>query len=245
MQKFLKGNGMKISVLTPSNRSIEGLKIVEKALKRQKFRDFEWIIGSPTMPSGLTLPFKWVQDPPKKEGDVWVFNKLMNEMIRQSEGELIVSVQDFTSFTPDALNKFWFHYVNNPTGCVSGVGNKYSDEAFTEQVWKDPRERDDQGSFYETYFDNWEGNFAAIPKQAIIDAGGFDEGMDCVWGLDWYSVNYRAEKLGYTYYLDQTNKSYSLTHGRYAGWDENNAMNGYYQSRLPFYKENNYKLFYL
>lgn len=235
---------MKISVLTPSNRNIEGLKIIEKALKRQKFRDFEWVIGSPIKPEGLTLPFIWVQDPVKEEGDVWVFNKLMNEMVSRTQGELIVSIQDFTSFTPDALSKFWFHYLNNPTGCVSGVGNKYSDSEFTEQVWKDPREREDQGSFYETYFNNWEGNFGAIPKQAILDVGGFDEELDLHFGMDWYSVNYRAEKVGYTYYMDQTNKSYSLTHGRYDGWEEHNAINGPYQDRSKYYEKIGYRLGY-
>lgn len=247
MQKFLRKNGMvKLSVLTPSNRTLEGLKVVEKALRRQTFSkdSYEWVIGSPQKPEGLTLPFIWVQDPKKEEDDYWVFNKLMNKMVREAQGELIVSIQDFTSFTPQALNKFWFHFINNPNSAVSGVGGKYSDDTFIEQVWKDPRERDDQGTLYETYFNNWEGNFGSIPKKAILDVGGFDEYLDKYAGMDWYSVNYRAEKLGYTYYMDQTNKSFSLEHGRYDYWEERNAINGPFQKRTKHYKDNNYVLGY-
>lgn len=238
---------MKISILTPSNRNILGLKIIERALNHQRFiqSDYEWLIGSPKLPSEINLKYKWIKDPEKKLNDVWVLNKLMNEMIKQAKGELIVSVQDFTLFTPDALSKFWFHYKNNPTGCVSGVGNKYSNENFTEQVWQDPREIKNDFSFIEVNFKDWEGNFAAIPKQAILDVGGFDEEMDCVYGLDWYSVNYRAAKLGYKYYLDQSNKSYSLHHDRYTGWEENNALNGYFNKRIKYYSKKNYNLRYL
>ena len=233
-----------ISVLTPSNRNIEGLKVVEKALKRQKYQDFEWIIGSPEKPE-LDINFKWVQDPPKKDGDVWVFNKLMNKMVRESQGDLIVSIQDYTSFAPDALTKFAYHFKNDDKSAVSGVGNKYTDEYFFNQVWQDPREREDQGTFYETFFDNWEGNFGSVPRQVILDVGGFDEELDKHYGMDWYSVNYRIQALGAaTFYLDQTNKSYSLVHDRYIGWDENNALNGPFQERAKYYKETGYRLGY-
>lgn len=232
-----------ITVLTPSNRNLQGLRSVEKSLKRQRV-NFEWIIGSPEKPD-LDIDFIWIQDPPKKEGDVWVFNKLMNQMVKKASGDLIVSVQDFTEFSPDALEKFSFHYNNNKKSAVSGVGNKYLDKYFFNKVWQDPRERDDQGTFYETSFDNWEGNFGSIPKQAIQDVGGFDEELDKYFGMDWYSVNYRIQALGAaTFYLDQTNKSYSLTHDRYKGWDENNAINGPFQDRVKYYEKVGYRLGY-
>jgi len=234
---------MTLSILTPSNRNLKGLQVVEKALKRQRV-SFEWIIGSPEKPQ-LDLDFIWVQDPPKNEGDVWVFNKLMNQMVRKASHDLIVSIQDYTDFAPDALEKFIFHYNNNNKSAVSGVGNKYTDNYYFNKVWQDPRERDDQGTFYETSFDNWEGNFASIPKSAIQEVGGFDEELDKHFGMDWYSVNHRIEALGAaTFYLDQTNKSYSLTHDRYKGWEENNAIHGPFQERAIYYKQVNYKLGY-
>lgn len=235
----------KISVLSPSNRDIEGLKVIQKALRRQTFKDFEWVIGSPEKP-GLDMDFVWVADPPKQEGDYWVLNKLYNEMVRQASGDLLVSIQDYTSFDPQALQKFWFHYLKDPKGAVSGVGGKYDDEHFISVSWKDPRERDDVGSFYEVNFPDWEGNFGSIPKKTLYDVGGFDEGLDKFAGMDWYSVNNRSYALdAANYYIDQTNKSYSLEHGRYENWDERNAISGPYQDRQNYYREVGWKLDYL
>lgn len=224
-----------ITILTPSNRNIEGLRLVERALIRQS-EDFEWIIGSPEEPEGLKIPFKYVQDPPKKEGDYWVLNKLYNEMIRQASGDLLISVQDFTYFDPDGLSKFAFHYSQNPNAIISGVGNKYADDTWTAITWKDPRQRDDMGSFYEVHFADVEGNYCAVPKEAILDVGGFDEDLDQHAGMDWYSVLERMDMTGkYKFYLDQTNESYSLEHGRYDDWEARNAIHGPYQERRKNY----------
>jgi hypothetical protein len=235
-----------ISVITPSNRNIEGLRVVEKALRRQTFKSFEWIIGSPEKPKGLSLPFVWVQDPPKEEGDYWVLNKLYNKMVSKSSGDLLVSVQDFTSFDPQALHKFNYHFTKDNKSAVSGVGGKYSGKDFVSSVWVDPRERQDMGTFYEVSFPDWEGNFGSIPRKALYEVGGFDEELDKFAGMDWYSVNNRAYALGAaTHYIDQTNKSYSLEHGRYDNWDERNAIDGPYQKRQDYYKEVGWKLDYL
>lgn len=230
----------KISVLTPSNRDIEGLEIVSEALMRQTFTDFEWIIGSPERPEdGSLMDFVWVQDPPKDDGDYWVLNKLYNKMILASQGDLLLSIQDFTSFDPDALSKFWFHFESNPLAVVGGVGNKYEDLGFDVRIWQDPRERDDLGTFYETTFDNIEFNFASCPREAFYSVGGFDEYLDRYAGMDAFGVLDRLEMLSeYKFYLDQTNKSYSLEHGRYDQWEERNAIHGPYHKRRATYLEN-------
>jgi hypothetical protein len=103
------------------------------------------------------------------------------------------------------------------------VGNKYSDSTWTQVAWKDPRERNDQGSFYECYFSDIEGNFCAVPKEAFYSVGGFDEDLDKYFGMDFYSVLHRLSLQDkWSFYLDQTNKSYSLEHGRDQNWDKNN-----------------------
>lgn len=237
---------MKISILTPSNRDVEGLKIIEKALRRQSFTDFEWIIGSPSNPSEVEMNYKWIVDPEKDEGDYWVLNKLYNKMIEAAEGELIVSIQDYTSLTPEGLSKFWFHYNRNNDVIVSGVGNKYSDDSFISKVWQDPRERQDGDSFYECYFADIEGNYCAVPKHAIYEVGGFDEHLDKFAGMDWYSVLARMHLSNkFKFFLDQTNKSFSLVHGRYEDWEEKNAIHGPYQDRVKHYTSEGYRLDYL
>lgn len=211
---------MRISVITPSIRK-EGLDIVRKALFRQTFTDYEWIIGSPFISKYCD---KYVRD--DFEGGYFTLNRIYNKMIKESSGELIVSLQDYTHIKPDALEKFWYAYKDNQKAIVSGVGNKYKDNTWMVKTWQDPRIRKDQGSFYECYPWDVEANFCAVPRKAIYDVGGFDEVMDFEgYGFDARGVFERIDMLGkYKFYLDQANESFSLEHDRPKGWDEHNML---------------------
>ena len=228
-----------ISVITVTNRDRKALEIIQKALRRQTHEDFEWIIGSPTKPDYLTIPYKWVQDRPKQEGEYWTVYSAYNGCLRVAEGELIVSIQDNAFFDPSGLEKFWTHYELDNKVIVSGVGNKYSDDTFSVMTWKDPRERDDQGSFYKCYHNDIEWNYCAVPKKAIYDVGGFDEEMNKYSSLCGLDVLDRLNIVGgWEFYLDQTNKSYSLEHPRYDNWEENLPFKKAYPDRLKQYKVN-------
>jgi hypothetical protein len=211
-------------VITPTIR-LSGIRLIEKALKRQTFTDFEWIIGAPF---STEIKATWVKD--DFQDGYWSLNRIYNSMIRKAKGELIVSWQDFTSANPDCLEKFWTDYQETK-GIIGAVGNKYKDETWVEKVWQDPRERNDQGTFYICTPQDIEGNLAAYPRKALYDIGGFDEGADFLYyGMDCFGVNERLDKFGYVTYLDQTIKSYSISHGRPKGWDEHNGLNGDYQA---------------
>lgn len=225
-----------ITVITPTVRP-EGLKLVEKALRRQSFTDFEWIVVSPQKPTNI-VNFVWVKDPGKNEGDYWSVYKSYNAGLRVAKGELIISVQDYTFFEPDALEKFWFYYQKEPKTLVSGVGGKYSDDTWTTKTWADPRERNDQTTFYPCYFNDIEWNFCSVPKKAIYAVGGFDESLDKYSSLCGLDVLARLHIIGgWDFKLDQTNKTYSLEHGRLPDWEETLPFNGPWQQKLVEYKE--------
>lgn len=230
-----------ISVITPTVRP-EGLALVEKALRRQTFRDFEWIVTTPDSTVPLLNILKGVtvlEDPDELPGDYWSLNKAMNEAIRQSKGDLIVSWQDWTYAKPDCLEKFAFHFKEEPKTLVTAVGNKYQDETWTVQTWKDPRERDDQGSYYQCYPSDIEANLCSVPKSAFYAVGGYDESLDKFAGMDAYSVFDRLGMVGgWDFKIDQTNKSFSLEHGRLANWDERNAIKEEYRKKQMSYLEN-------
>jgi len=212
-----------ISVITPSIRP-EGLALVEKALKRQTFKDFEWIVDT---------------SPEKNEGDYWGIYKAYNRLLKKCKGELVVTVQDYTFFNPGGLEKFWFHFQQEPKTIVSGVGNKYSDDTWTVKTWQDPRERDDQGTFYQCFYNDIELNYSAWPKEAFYAVGGFDEYLDKYSSLCGLDVLDRLNMIGgWNFKLDQTNKSYSLEHGRLPGWDEFTPFNGAYDKRRQTYIAN-------
>ena len=213
-----------ISVITPTARGDEALELVEKALKRQTHKDFEWIVQKKT---------------PVKEGNVWSLNHDYNVAIKKAKGELIISFQDWTYADPDCLEKFWTHYKQEPKTLVSAVGNKYKDDTWREVVWQDPRMREDQGTWYGCYFADIEFNLSAVPREAFYAIGGFDEKLDRYFGMDGYGVADRLNILGgYDFKLDQTIKSYSLEHGRPKGWEKHNALHGPYQKRRKDYVVN-------
>ena len=211
-----------VSVITPSVRP-DGLKLIKKALDRQTFKDYEWLVNHK-----------------RYKGGYWGLNRAYNELVRRAKGVLIVSWQDYTFAKPDALQKFYSHYQNNKKVVVGGVGNKYASDDWIVKTWQDPRERDDIGSFYEVYPNDIEFNFCAIPKKGLYEIGGWDEGMDFLgFGMDGISIVHRLDMVGYKFYLDQTNKSFSLEHGRRKDWDEHNLLNGGYMKRKQELIDNN------
>lgn len=220
-----------VSVVSCSVRP-EGLKLVEKALKRQTFKDWEWIQQGKSREN--------------RAGEYWTIYTDYNEAVKKAKGELIISIQDHTFFKPDALQKFWQHYQDDKKSIISGVGNKYSDDTFTVMTWKDPRQRDDYGSFYQCMPEDLEWNFLAIPKEAIYAVGGFDEYFNAYSSLCGLDVIMRLDILGgYKFYLDQTNITYSTEHGRMKDWDKFTPFNGVWQKRLQEYRVAKFKLDYL
>lgn len=213
-----------ISILTPSVRP-EGLALVEKALSRQTYTDWEWIVQG--------------RDGDLPDGLVWTLNRDYNKAIRKAKGDLIVSWQDWTYADPDTLEKFAFHYSQEPKTLVTAVGNKYANEEWLVKTWQDPRERDDQGTYYPCFFNDIEWNLCSVPKQALYDVGGFDEDLDKYFGMDGFSVLERINLIGgYDFKIDQTIKSYSLEHGRPKDWEEKNALHGPYNEFSQRYLEN-------
>lgn len=104
----------KIVVLTPTIRN-EGLKIVQKALEEQDFEDFDWYIGSPEKPKDTWG--NWVNDDFK--GGYWTLNRIYNKLIKESDGELIVSWQDYTYGDKNILSTLWERYQKDNKSLVS------------------------------------------------------------------------------------------------------------------------------
>ena len=195
---------MKISVIIPSVRDTS---LNEKCLQRQTFQDFETIIVRPVgqKPAGL----------------FYTLNRDYNRGVRQAKGELIISYQDQIKIQHDCLERFWGHYKNNNKSIVGAVGDQYLSFNPPIKVWIDPRKRADQGSFYECLEQDVEYTLCSIPKQAIVDVGGFDEYFDHYAAIAEKELNARMYKIGYKFYLDQSLEYEALHHPRLtADWDE-------------------------
>lgn len=227
----------KISIITPSVR-FEGLDIVRKSLEKQIFKDWEWIIVCPASvaiklnPSHhahqkirmLAHNIMVVIEPDKNEGDMYSLNKSWNEGFRMAHGELVISFVDMTWAPPDALENFWIHYENNPKAVIGGIGHQYEkviDGKPEILIWQDPRAQTQYGSFWEINPIDMELCLTSIPKQAIIDIGGFDETFDQYAALSEKEACLRMDKLGYKFFLDNTIEYRALTHPRLTkDWDQ-------------------------
>lgn len=219
-----------VSVLIPSNRP-DRLDLARQSLKRQTYEDFEVLICSPFDPG---FGDRWVPD--TFEGGFWSLNRAYNALFKEARGALFVTLQDSIWIQPDSIEKFWYGYESTK-GCISGVGDQYSglDDLGkpTGKVWSDPRKTRQAGAFYECYPNDIEFNHACFPKKAAFEVGGFDEGLDFLgYGGDQLQFMERVGELGYKTYLDQTNESFTLQHGRKEGWDDNHVLfNGVYDKR--------------
>lgn len=233
----------KITVVTPTIRR-EGLDIVAKSLQNQTFKDFQWLVCSPfdyEIPegiSGMHLKDAFVEN----EGGFWGLNRAYNWLFACSEGDLIVTLQDWIYIPPDGLQKFWDVHEKFPDFVVSGVGdqyervNKYGKPEV--KIWSDPRKNERFGSFYECFPNDCEWNWAMIPKKHIAAVGGMDEELDFRgYGGDQLQIVERMDALGIKFYLDQSNESFTIRHGRgdFGGqqsWDGNHVVfNGEYDKR--------------
>jgi hypothetical protein len=111
----------KISVITPSYRP-DGLEMLWHSLKTQTMphTDFEWIVCSPFHYQRAT---RWVQDPQKNPGDLYGYHKAINALIKESDCELTIWVNDMSILYPDVLEKFWKHYLEEPMNLYCGLAN--------------------------------------------------------------------------------------------------------------------------
>jgi len=179
---------------------------------------------------GPTVIF--LEDPPKREGDYYRLNGAWNTAFKKAKGELVVSIVDGLWFPPDLLEKLWIHYKANPKACVGAIGHQYDkieNDKPEHQVWRDPRAREDFGSFYEIKPIDLELCIASIPRQAILDVGGVDEEFDEYAALSEKEMCLRIDKLGYKFYLDQTIEYRAIKHDRLTkDWDQRYQQGWFY-----------------
>ena len=276
-----------ISVLNITNRA-GGMDILRANMARQTFTDFELVIvdgrwrkrRQDVKDYFVNFPLTYVRQSEKRKGAYSNLAHADNEGFSACQGELIVLLQDYIWIPPLTLSKFWeAHQALGGKALISGIGHQYAKPGKeqieqpeglitifageyrsepTEICWRDPRVRTDQGTFYESQAQDWEANFAAIPRAVIYDLGGMDEEYDMVgFAYDNVNIAQRAVLAGYKTYLDQTNECKAFAHDLWnmsAGKKERaseiaqfhlqrmkNIIEGKFPLRLDYLAEKRYK----
>ncbi len=172
---------VKVTCVTPTIRP-EGLKIIQECLEKQTFQEYEWLteIGIPGKGHDLNAAF--------------------NRMIRRAQGELIVFIEDYNKFPPNALQKWWDIYQKYPntlfTAPLGKVKNWDDKPSWDWRAWTDGK------ILSETMPSTWqtcELDWGAIPKKILLEIGGFDERLDAWWSCDNLAVGKLAYLKGYSF----------------------------------------------
>ncbi len=177
---------MKFTIVTPTlidRVHMGGLDRVARGLKKQSFKDFEWLVEVNT--TGETD-----------------FNHSMNSMLRRARGEIVVSIQDFIEIEEDALKKISkldYGFYTFPVGKVLKDGDPVRWDWRIEETRK-------------CNFAEWEICFGCAPLEWIKKIGGFDEVLDQAWGFDNVNVGMRAEMQGYDIYCNNEIKAIAVDH---------------------------------
>jgi len=175
---------IKISVLTPSIRP-QYLGITYEALKKQTFKDFEWLIDV-DMPS-----------------DKFLLPKAMNRMLKRAQGEIIVMLQDCIDIPSGFLE--YIHNSYNGDFVTYPVG-KWN-ELNVEWDWRKNNNK-------EIMPHEWEADLAVCPKKALFDIGGYDEAFCDGWSWDNVEVAHRANAAGYKFRCDNNDWGIAVDHDK-------------------------------
>lgn len=109
-------------------------------------------------------------------------NQALNRMVKRAKGELLVFYQDYIGIRPDGLERFWNEYEKDKTSFLTASVN---DDWRLHNVNK-PLE-----------FTQWEIDWGACSREALVKIGGFDETLDQYWGFDNVNVGLRATMAGH------------------------------------------------
>lgn len=178
---------MNISVITPSIRP-RGLDITRQCLMQQTFQDFEWLVEIGLGRHDL--------------------NAAYNRMLRRSQGELIVSLQDFIKVEPDFLQQYWDAYQRSPDTFFTAPVGKVQQEDFSGEVAWDWRIHKEARPFW----NKWEIDSGSAPRAALFAIGGFDEALDKYWSSDNVNVGFRAHLAGYKFGFVPENRAMAYDH---------------------------------
>lgn len=197
----------KITVMTPSIRP-NGLERVQKSLEQQTFTEFEWLTEV-----GLT----------NTEGSD--LNKAYNRMIRRAEGELMVSVQDYTKVPDDGLERFWKAHEQKPAFYTAPSGLIAKEGDRPKWDWRESTDAD-------CNWMSWEIDYGSAPLDALREIGGFDERLDDCWGFDNVNVGFRADRAGYEFFHLPENKAITINHDLHMEHPHRNKRNPRLHERL-------------
>lgn len=226
----------KISVITVTKRH-GGIDVAYNSLRKQTFKDFEWILVDELYDERKDEVAEYVKDikikhikpRPKEEGHVWNLAHAYNDGFKQCEGELVVGYDDFIWLKGNALELFWEDYQAHPEAIFTGTGHKAPAPATVNPegkitIFEKPYTQipvgikeadtriDGNQDLIEVNHTYWELAWSAIPRKVLYDLGGFDEEADRHYCGQDRNFGLRVFLSNRKVFLDKRNENIGLHH---------------------------------
>lgn len=212
---------MKITVLTATCRN-QYMKEQIKALERQSFTDFEWVLVDDFCDqNNVKTEFPLTHISPKEIKPYPAIASACNDGLIHSRGELIYFMNDYVLPHPDCLARHWEIYQKYKNVMISGRGLQTAFKPEELDTIKGTFESPDyrmwlfenffvkekiEDNLYEAFRDGiqnwWAGRNDSAPLEAILDCNGFDETFDGRWGGQDADLAQRLMTYGLRYFLD-------------------------------------------
>lgn len=208
-----------VSVITPSVRPA-GLEMVGHCLYRQTEQNWEWLISLPEGKAHevqTTDPrVRVLTDPPARPGDFYRLNRAWNQLVAQARAQLLVFAVDWIWFEQDAIERFLGTYRENPKAVVTAPAHHYrkidSRTSRPAVLWESDQRVHVVGEDGSIPWHMTELSFCSVPRQDVIDVGGFDEEYDRVAGMSEKELAGRLHANGCQFYLGMGCEHRILTH---------------------------------
>lgn len=240
-----------VSIITPTIR--EGWwNIMAENISKQTYKNLEWLIVDDYREDRSAIALKYAKKYKLKikyiRGDkaLGTYNRpcglvrANNFGWQQSQGELLVWLQDFIIMPETGIESLVDLYRHNPNSLLAPV-----DEYFYAQTpdksnpedwwngktdilgaksWRNPRVKYQGIRESDNPFD-YEANYGAIPRKILDHLQGWWEFMDAGLGFDNTELAHRALTAGYTILVDDTNISKCINLWPVIGGTQENILN--------------------
>lgn len=233
----------KISCFTPTLRD-GWWNVMSSNLAAQTHKNFEWIIVDAQENSreeiakkyaaDYKLDIKYIHQPKTKR--TYSLANANNLAIEAATGELFVFLQDFVLLTPTALEELLNVSRKHPGDFIAPVDSYFAPkitpntsntedwfngslDVIGEFMRKNIRVQN-RGIREAEQITDFEQNFGAVPLATLKHLNGYWEFFDEALGWDDTEIIWRAKKLGYGLWIDDTNQCVCIDHHKTLGVDE-------------------------
>jgi hypothetical protein len=138
----------------------------------------------------------------------------VNKALFEAKGELIVFLQDWIHVDKFALENIWKLHKQGGDSCYTfPVGQSLNKDGTGDVKWDWRNKPRSEGEYIP--WTHWEIDFGTAPKQAILDAGMFDEAFDSGFGWENNDLARRISKLGLLFKVNKDIKAVAWSHDKF------------------------------